>query len=289
MNQKIRPIVPPVEKLHKQPRNLQKTYAKEVGRETNQLSLFSLPEEIIDNSLTTDPRKISKNTAILGQELVRRWQESPGEELIIDNLSELSSFIGNSNYETKIYLLHLSGFTYPMIDREPSGGLSLSMEQLFKISFKYGPEVKERHDKGESVFIGTSMAKFIKDEPIDRIIVKPNEKIVKALAGLGLGNVLVSNDSLKLTQGLTETAFKLYNYTASNRPSQKIAEAKLFTHLGLEEQVKKQGKPRVRKAIASALEELVILGHITEHSLEAGFYSFTYSDRFIKHKDHLKE
>jgi len=289
MTQKIRPVAPPVKRLHKQPRNLQKTYAKTVGRETNQLSLFSLPEEIIDNSLTTDPRKISKNTAILGQELVRRWQESPEDELVINNLSELSRFIGNSNYETKIYLLHLSGFTYPLIDKEPGGGLNLSMEQLFKISFKYGPDVEKRHDKGQSEFIGTSMVNFIKDEPIDRIIVKPNERIIKALTGLGLGNVLVSNDSLKLTQGLSEIAFKLYSYTASNKPIQKIKDVKLFEHLGLSEQVKKQGKPRVRKAIASALEELVIMGHIAEHSLEAGLYSFTYSDRFIKHKDHLKK
>ena len=76
------------------------------------------------------------------------------------------------------------------------------------------------------------------------------DRFIKALEGKGLGNVLVVNDKfIKLALSLTDIAYKIFTYSASNKPSQKIAENNLVKHLGLEKQIKTQGRPRVRATI----------------------------------------
>ena len=280
------------EKLHKQPRSLLKTFASEVGRETRPLTELSTlqPQDI----------KLNQNPAILGQFLYKLWQERPDktkDTLEIDNLSELSSFMNNSNYETKLYLLALGGISRQLFYSNKDRELCVTTALLFEITFIYSKEVEARYKSGGFEPLGLDSLSFIKDEPVSRITVRPNKYWIQALErqpkgkynGLGLGNVLVTNDSLRELQDRSLMAYKIYCYTASNEPVQKIREANLFKKLGLEDQVKKQGKIRVRKSIASALEELVLWGHILEHSYEDGLYSFTYSDKIVKHKDHLKE
>ena len=292
MSQKNRTLIPPVERLHKQPRSQLKTYASEVGRETRHLTELS--------TLQAKDIKLNKNPAILGSFLYRLWQERTDktkDTLEIDNLSELSSFMGNSNYETKHYLLALGSIPRQLIYSNEDRELLVTTALLFEITFIYSKEIEAKYKGRGFEQLGSDRLSFIKDEPISRITVKPNKHWIKALEkqpegkynGMGLGTVLLTNDSLKELQDRSPMAYKLFNYTASNRPTQKIREANLFIHLGLEDQVKKQGKPRVRRAIASALEELVNMGHIVEHNYEAGLYSFTFSDRFVKHSDFLKE
>ena len=287
------PVIEEKIKVHKQPRNYLKTTAKYVGKatDTEEPTLFSLPAiqpenpEEVGNFLR---EVISRNTAILGNYLLQLWQQGGEDELVINNLSPIAEIMNNSNYEVKIYLLYLGGYVYPIVDRDESGGLTVTTEQLFKIQFKYSKEVGNKYKTSTPVEIGRGLTKFIKDEPIESIIVKPSPLFIKAIQGKGLGNVLVANDTfVKLALSITDIAYKILTYSASNKPSQRIAEDKLVKHLGLEKQMKSQGRPRVRATILKGLQELQDKEHIKSYSYEEdnGLYIFTYSDKYIKHKE----
>ena len=279
------------DKLHKQPRGYLKTTAKLVGRATDNKTLFTLPEVIPESGGNFLREVISRNTAILGNFLLQLWQQNGGKELVIDNLSPIAEMMGNSNYEIKIYLLYLGGYVYPIIDKDKDG-LTLTTEQLFKIQFRYSRKVADKYDAGNYTEIGGGLTKFIKDEPIDSITIKPSHLFIKALEGKGLGNVLVVNDKfVKLALSLTDIAYKIFTYSASNKPSQKIAEDNLIKHLGLEKQIKTQGRPRVRATILKGLQELKDKEHIKSYKYEeaTGMYLFTYSDKYVKHQEAKKD
>lgn len=279
--------------LHKQPRNYLKTVSRLTGKDTSdQPTLFQVPEA--DREGVSLPREVvSKNTAILGNILLQLWQQTPGEALIINNLSELSRKIGGSNKELKIYLLYLGGYTYPLIERdEKTGKLSATTEQLFKVKFNFGEKTKAKYKGGKEVpYIGAGALQFIKDEPVETIEVIPNEKFLNALDGKGLGNVLVPDEFTKLALSLTDMGYKILTYTASNKPKQKIKANSLIEALNLTKQVKSQGKPRVLKAMLKAMEDLKTKGHLTRYSYDAEKEMFTmnYSDTFIKHKDFTRK
>lgn len=276
--------------LHRQPRNYLQTTAKIVGRTTDEPTLFSIPEVKAEGG---GPIRevISRNTAILGNYLFKLWQQRGGGDLVIDNLSTLSDEMNNTNFEIKIYLLYLGGYNYPIIDKDPSGGLTLTTEQLFKIEFKYSKKVADKYKAGTHIIIGNNLAKFIKDEPVDKVIIKPNALFIKAMEGKGLGNVLVNDKFIKLALDLTtDIAFKILSFSAGNRPKKKISEDNLIKSLGLEKQLKTQGRPRIRATILKGLQELQDKGHIKSYSYDGktGMYEYTYSNKFIKHSD-LKE
>ena len=261
---------PEVEKdrLHKQPRNYLKSTANLVGKATEETTLFSMPEAKTESGGNILREVISKNTAILGHHLLQLFQQNGKPELKIENLSPLAEMMGNSNYEIKIYLLYLGGYTYPIVDSN-ANGLSITTEQLFKITFNYSKEVANKYIGRNFTTIGTNLSTFIKDEPVESIIITPNERFIKALGGGGLGNVLVVNDKfVKLALSLTDIAYKIFTYSASNSPSQKIGEKNLVKHLGLEKQVKTQGRPRIRATIFKGLEELKEKGHIKSYSFD---------------------
>jgi hypothetical protein len=280
-----------IDTLHKQPRSYLKTSAKLVGKATGETTLFSLPEVLTKEGSIREV--ISKNTAILGNLLFKLWQESKEEELIITNLSPIADRMKVNNYEIKIYLLYLGGYVYPIIDKDDSGGLTLSMEQLFKIKFFYGSKVREKYPDLDSIpQVGTGLlTSFIKDESADRIVIKPNELFIKALQGEGLGNVFVTDKFIQEALSLTDIGYKILSYSASNKPKQKIAESNLIKHLGMEEKVKTQGKPRIRTTILKGLQELQDNGLIDSFQfIEAkGMYEFIYSGKIIRHKELLKE
>lgn len=281
------------EKLHKQPRNYLKTMARLVGKSTNEPSLFDIPETSLAIPETGAApvvalrETISKNTAILGNYLLQEYQNNGGNDLVITNLSTISEMMGNSNYEIKIYLLYLGGYVYPIIDKDKSGGMTLTTEQLFHIKFKYSPAVAAKYKEGITPEVGGGLMSFIKDEPIESIVIKPNQIFVKALEGKGLGNVPVTDGFIKLALSLTDIAFKILSYSSSNKPNQKIAEGNLIRHLGLERQIKTQGKPRVRETILRGLQELKDNEHIKNYSYnkETEMYVFNYSDKYILHRD----
>lgn len=277
-----------VEKLHKQPRSYLKTTAKLVGKATDEIGFFSLPPVRIEPGVNLVREVISRNTAILGNYLLQLWQQGGEEELVIQNLSPISEMMNNKNNEVKIYLLYLGGYTYPIIKKDADGGLTLTTEQLFKIQFKYNKAVADRYKNTSYSEVGTSLVTFIRDEPVERIIIKPNPLFIKALEGRGLGNVLVVNDKfVKLALSLTDIAYKILSYTSSNKPYQKIAENNLVKHLGLDKQLKTQGRPRIRATILKGLQELQDKEHIKSYKFDeaTGMYLFTYSDKYIRHKE----
>jgi len=279
------------EKLHKQPRGYLKTTAKLVGKATDEKTLFSLPEVIPESGGNFLREVISRNTAILGNYLLQLWQQNGEETLVINNLSPIAEIMGNSNYEIKIYLLYLGGYVYPIIDKDEDG-LTLTTEQLFKVKFRYSSKVRDKYNTGNFTEIGSGITKFIKDEPIDSIEITPSPLFIKALEGKGLGNVLVVNDKfVKLALSLTDIAYKILSYSSSNKPNKKINEDSLIKDLGLEKQIKTQGRPRVRATIIKGLQELQDKEHIKNYSYEeaTGMYLFTYSDKYVRHQDLKKD
>ena len=276
--------------LHKQPRSYLKTVSKLVGKSTGEMTLFSLPEQ--SNTETSLPREVvSRNTAILGGHLLQLFQEGGGETLVIDNLSPLAELMGNTNHEVKIYLLYLGGYTYPIANKDKEG-LTLTVEQLFKVQFKYSSEVADKYPDKKYPLVGTALASFLKNEPVERIEITPNKMFIEALRGKGLGNVLVVNDNFaKMALSLeADVAYKILTYSSSNQPKQKIGESNLVRHLGLEKQVKTQGKPRIRETILKGFKELQAKGHIRSYLYEEEkqMFTFTYSDKFIKFSEGKK-
>jgi len=75
------------------------------------------------------------------------------------------------------------------------------------------------------------------------------------------------------------------------RPSINIAEVNLIKHLGLDKQIKTQGKPRVRATILKGLQELQDKEHIKSYSYEeaTGMYSFSYSNKYVRHSESKKQ
>lgn len=274
----------------RQSRSYLKTTAKLVGKDTStEPTLFSLPTVI------TTPEEggnfirdvISKNTSILGQIILNLWQlnKNEKEELEITNISELGKFIGVSNFEIKMYLLYLGGYTYPLISSGVDK-IDLSMEQLFKVTFTYlKKDLKNKYSVGQLERVGNSVTSFIKNEKPTVITIKPNIKFIDDIAGKGLGNIRVTEKYIKLALGLTDIAYKLLNYTSSNKSPLTISEDRLIIWLGLEKQIKKQGKPRIRETILKGLKELRDKEHIKEFSQDNRFmFTLISSDNFIRRK-----
>jgi len=288
------------EKLHKQPRSLLKTVAQRVSNTTEEPTLFTIPQKIETNGgIDNLKEEISKNTGALAFLLIQKYQENGCKPLEITNLNTLAEALGTTNYRLKIYLLYLGGYVYPIIDRdEKTRELILTNEQLFKIEFRYSEKTALKYSVNKSgeiqgvERIGSDLLSFIKDEPLDRAIIKPSERFIKALEGKGLGNILTVNDKfVGLILELTDIATKILSYSSSNKPSQKIAEDNLIKHLGLTKQLKKQGRPRIRATILKGLQELQDKGHLKSYAFEEdkAVYNFAYSTKFVRYKETQKD
>lgn len=284
------------DKLTKQPRNLLKTVAKQIGNTTEEPTLFTLPNKTETSvAVSNIKEEMSKNTGALAFYLIQLYQQNNNKPLTIDNLNPLAEVMNCNNYRLKLYLLYLGGYVYPLVDRdERTKELVLTNELLFKVEFRYSDKLADKYQissSGEVLGverIGTGLLNFIKDEPINRVIITPSPLFIKALEGKGLGNILTVNDKfVGLILELTDIATKILTYSSSNKPSQKIAEDNLVKHLGLNKQIKTQGRPRVRATVLKGLQELQDKGHITSYSYEeaTSMYSFTYSDKYVKYKE----
>ena len=288
-------VIPPLtkneaEKIVKQPRGYLKTTAKLVGRDTSTPSLFSLPEPEEITPTNNLKEVISRKTAILGNLLFKLWQDKGGSgALRIDSLNSVSEQMETTNEELKLCLLYLGGWVYPIIDTDEDG-LTVTQEQLFHIKFRYSKTVRERYERGEYKTIGTSRASFFKGEPVEYVEVTPSPLFVKALEGKGLGNVFVTDNFIKSSLNLSDIAYKILSFSASNKPSWKISEDKLIDSLGLTKQLRTQGRPRVRKAIQDGLRELKDIEHLEswEFTEEKSLYSWKYGNKLVRHKDLLK-
>ena len=279
--------------LHKQPRNLLKTLAKGIGNSGEELTLFTMPQT--EGGIKEE---ISKNTGALAFYLIQLYQQNNSKPLEIPKgkLSPISRVMNCNNYRLKIYLLYLGGYNYPIIDKNDTGELIVKTDKLFDIEFVYSKKTADKYSVNNGQIqgverIGTEILTFIKNEELDRVIITPNSRFIKALEGKGLGNILTANDKfVGLILELSDIATKILTYSSSNTPSQKIREELLVKHLGLIKQVKKQGMPRVRGTILKGLQELKDKGHIRSYSFDEAtrMYSFNYTNKFVQYSEGKK-
>lgn len=287
-----------LERLSKQPRNLLKTLARDIGNTTEKPTLFSIENPELDSS--REREVIRKNGGVLALYLLDLYQRQSEKTLVIKSLAPLAEqCTGGNNKRLKEALQLLGGYTYPFLDVDPdTKEILISSEQLFKIVFVYPPELSDRNGintKGEIQGvkrIGNQALSFIENEEMSSIRITPSERLLKGLEGKGLGNTLVvSGLFIELMVEATDIASKILTFSSSNKPSYKIQEDKLIEHLGLTKQVKTQGKPRIRETILKGLQELEEKEHIKKYIFDTdkSLYSWTYSEKFVRHKDSKKE
>ena len=275
----------------KQPRNQLKTLAQTIHYVKEKPTLFTLPTEDI---IPTEERlAMSGKAGALATYLIELYQlrdNKEREEIVITNITPIAEKFNTNNFTVKVLLHALGGYAYPFQDKAESGGIRLSSQLLFNIEFEYSPELNSKWDS--LVKYGNAHSHFILNETAERIIVKPNPRILNGLKGKGLGNVLTIRDAYTdLLIRLSDIGKKLLVYSSSNEPSWKINENSLIRDLGLEEQLKKQGRPRIRQSILNGLEELKQEGHFTKYSFKeaTGYYEWSYSNKYVNFKKSKKD
>ena len=295
--------IKPTPQLHKQARGYLKTTASLVGRDTSQQkSLFEIPH--FDTAINPYKEVLSKMTAITGNLLLALWQANKDDNNIykITNLSDIARQLKVEPKELKLYLIYLGGYQRPMTKlniikeqgKKEKRILSIYHDKIFYIKFNIRLKDNEKDgDFNNDARVGTNYLNFIKDRDIESVEVMPSLTLQEELAGSGLGNVLVDDSFVAFSLGLSDLAYKLFCFSGSNRPTFKIGFNKLAgkNYLNLEGQLKKQGKPRILQTIKNALKELKDKGHLKEWFFDeqTEFFSWTYSNAVIKHKELLKK
>ena len=285
--------------LHKQSRSALKTFSLLAGRDTTQVSLFEMPR--FEAGINPYKESIARNTAIVGNYLIKLWQQENKDGVCtIDNLTKVAEKLKMIPQDLKTYLVYLGGYQYPVIttkDKITKGGkmqriLSTYTTNIFTIKFNSKLKKNETEDSfNEDLRVGTRYLSFIKNRDIDTVEVEPNLTLRDDLQGQKLGNILTSDDFFVFALGLTDMAYKLFTFSGSNEPVKKIRLDKLIDSLGLKKHTKKQGKPRILKAIKKALNELKTKGHFIkwEYQEDREMFSWEYSNKIFKHKLLLKE
>jgi hypothetical protein len=295
--------IKPTTQLHKQARGYLKTTASLVGKDTSQQkSLFEIPH--FDTAISPYKEVLSKMTAITGNLLLALWQANKDDKNIftITNLSDIARQLGVEPKELKLYLIYLGGYQRPLTQlkivkeqgKKDKRILSIYHDKIFYIKFNIRLKDTEREtDFNNDARVGTNYLNFIKDRDIESVEVMPSLSLQEELQGSGLGNVLVDDNFVAFSLGLSDLAYKLFCFSGSNRPTFKITFIKLIgkNYLNLEEQLKKQGKPRILQTIKNALTELQTKSHLKkwDYNEQTELFNWTYTDAVIKHKELLRE
>jgi len=287
--------------MHRQSRSLLKTSASGVGRDREQ-TLFTLPA--YRGNINPFKKVMSKNTAIMGNLLIKLWQKHKDEKGIftIKNLTKIARIMKTSPQELKVYLLCLAGYQYPVtkINKE-TRTLSIYSDKLFYIKFN----MRFKKGEDEDSFTGTNYISFIRDRFVKSVEITPSASIIEGLEGKGLGNVLVDDNFVAFSLGLSDLAYKLFCFSSSNRPTFKISFRKLTSkkYLNLGKQIygvyndkgkrirAGQGKRRILENIKRAFTELLVKEHLKEweYNEAKDQFNWVYSDKFIKHKEFLSK
>ncbi len=290
------------QQLHKQARGYLKTTASLVGKDTTQKSLFDIPH--FDTTINPYKEVLTKMTAITGNLLLALWQanKDDGNIFTITNLSEIARQLRVEPKELKLYLIYLGGYQRPITKlniikeqgKKDKRILSIYHDKIFYIKFNIRLKDNEQeNDFNNDARVGTGYLNFIKDRDIESVEVMPSLSLQEELQGSGLGNVLVDDNFVAFSLGLSDLAYKLFCFSGSNKPTFKITFSKLIgkKYLNLEEQLKKQGKPRILQTIKKALTELQTKSHLKKWDCnkQTELFSWTYTDAVIKHKELLKE
>lgn len=298
----------PLQRPHKQSRTQLRTQSKLLGRDTTAPNLWNLDfaemkaaiEKNIQKTDTGHPYKevMSKGVVVLGHQLIVEYQtlEKDKEGYIsIHELGTLADKMNTSLQELKFFLLYLGGYQYPKLTTyKETEEVGLRFVKMFDIEFVYSTKTKHLPEESKLV-IGTM--EYIKDTPIKRIRVKPHEQFIQDISERKALNYVDGKENfMEGIRGFSVYAYKLFSFSVTNKPKYKITEPKLFKHLGLEEQAKRQGLPRLREMLAKAFKELEENEHFSSYKLpfndegkllEAGadLYEWNYTNKFIEHQD----
>lgn len=301
--------------LHKQARGYLKTTARLVGRDTSeQKSLFEIP--YFDTAINPYKEVLTKMTAITGNLLLALWQANKDDKNIykITNLSDIARQLNIRPEELKLYLIYLGGYQRPITKlsiikergKKDKRILSIYHDKIFFINFNIRLKDNEKDGNfNNDARVGTNYLNFIKDRDIESVEVMPAISLQKELEGQGLGNVLVDDNFVAFSLGLSDLAYKIFCFSGSNKPTFKITFNKMISekYLNLESQVKgtfnKAGKrikkgagqARILERIKDALDELKTKKHLTRWSYkdDTTFFCWTYTDEVFKHKELLKK
>jgi len=273
------------DKGHKQSRSLVRTIARSAGKDTTQPSLFSMPLQDLKEELERQLAKssdgkltkeyLSQKTSTLALLLVCKYDELPKKEdgsISISDVSELAVQMKTSVKEIKYMLLYLSGFQYPHVAHySESKEIGYKMSKLFDIEFIYDQKHEKKIELTGAHLRVEGVLDIVKNVRIKRLEVKPTPEFIRDLKGKGAGYIQIraTDGYLAMCHDLTLMAFKLMNYSMANKPDWKISEEKLIDALGLQDMLKKQGRPRTQLTIQKALEELKNKGHLIEYSTPA--------------------
>lgn len=294
----------PAPKEYKQSRTLARTVAYSAGKDTQQRTLFDIPleglKEELERQIASSPsgmltkEVMSKKTGMLAQALMSKYDTLPKDKegyVIIEDISLLAKDIFTDMKKLKYFLLYLGGYQYTHVAHFEDA-IGFKMAKMFDVWMMYDKNREAKIDTLKSTIDDT--INIIRDERIKYLRVKPTAEFIRDLQGKGLGFIRVTDGFLALCNDLSLMAYKIFNYSATQRPlDYSITEDKLLEHLNLKDQVKKQGRPRVQAEIKKALEELTQKDHFKkykiEERLEGNKYTWTYSDSIVKHNKQQEE
>jgi len=273
------------DKGHKQSRSLARTIARSAGKDTSQPSLFSMPfqnlKEELERKLAESPdgkltkENISQKTSTLALLLVCKYDELPKNEdgsISISDVGGLAAQMKTTVQEMKYMLLYLSGFQYPHVAHySESKEIGFRMSKLFDIEFFYDQKHEKKIELTGAHLRVEGVLDIVRNVRIKRLQVKPTPQFIRDLKGKGAGYIQIpaTDAYLAMCHDLTLMAFKLMNYSMANRSDWKIGEDKLIEALGIQDMLKKQGRPRTQAAIRKGLEELKRNGHLSEFQTPA--------------------
>ena len=148
-------VIDKTAKLHKQPRGLLKTTASNVARDTQSLSLFNAPN--YDDALQPIRETISKNTGIMAQYLMLKWQRLKNDEGVytINNLSEVARELNFEQREIKNYLVYLGGFIYPVISKGNYQTVNMEYQYLIALCLALNGTLYYQRGKKKRITTGT--------------------------------------------------------------------------------------------------------------------------------------
>jgi hypothetical protein len=283
------------EVLYKESRSLLKTNSLVVGRDTEQLSLFTI-QDYQDREL--EKKSYPRMVGVLMQYLTKEWQKRPRDKdgyLVIENLQEIADKLKTTPQRVKLFLVMAGGWTYPFVRTIKSDKKTGKKDIVIKHEHLFNIEIICRVDESidlQGLLVGTTYTNFIKNYPVKAVRVKPSDTIINNIAGdkkqIGLGNIFATEDTATIGLDMGDMAYKLFCLAGSNKPSFVIGWEKLTKQLGITKQyISKQGKPRVKKQIERGLKELVSIGAFEywKFNEDRELYSWKYTDKYFKHKD----
>lgn len=176
---------------------------------------FEIPH--FDTAINPYKEVLTKMTAITGNLLLALWQANKDDKNIYRitnlNLSDIARQLGVEPKELKLYLIYLGGYQRPLTQlkivkeqgKKDKRILSIYHDKIFYIKFNIRLRDTEREtDFNNDARVGTNYLNFIKDRDIESVEVMPSLSLQEELQGSGLSNVLVDDNFVAFSLGLSD-------------------------------------------------------------------------------------